>query len=225
MSLSWTPGNPARGTRAGRPSPSAAGPMASPPMGRGLTAGAPSSAARSGGRRIACAPFSQQAAGSAHALETGAVADTFTFNYGWTKPDPGASDDTWGDKLNADLDAIDAQVRAIADGFREGRQGPPGPQKKKGRRAPLARSPAQPARRALQGRQERPGGRRVRRGSSRLNGSRRSYRPPRGQATGEAAAWPTRPTTARCTRARAAPGRTSRTPTSPTGRRRSRLMR
>jgi hypothetical protein len=55
------------------------------------------------------------------------VADSYTANYNWTKPDPGASDDTWGDKLNADLDAIDAQVRGIEDGV-VGPEGPPGPQ-------------------------------------------------------------------------------------------------
>jgi len=54
------------------------------------------------------------------------MADTFTFNYGWTKPDPGASDDTWGDKLNADLDAIDTQLRTVANGV-VGPQGPQGP--------------------------------------------------------------------------------------------------
>jgi hypothetical protein len=57
------------------------------------------------------------------------MADAFTFNYNWTKPDPGASDDTWGDKLNADLDAIDAQLRTVADGVvgPQGPLGPPGP--------------------------------------------------------------------------------------------------
>lgn len=57
------------------------------------------------------------------------MADTFTANYNWRKPDPGASDDTWGDKLNVDLDAIDAQVKAIEDGVAgpPGPMGPPGP--------------------------------------------------------------------------------------------------
>lgn len=40
------------------------------------------------------------------------MAETLTANYGWTKPDPGASANTWGATLNADLDKIDAQVFA-----------------------------------------------------------------------------------------------------------------
>jgi microcystin-dependent protein len=42
------------------------------------------------------------------------VAETLTPTYGWTKPDPGASPNTWGATLNATTDKIDAQVAANA---------------------------------------------------------------------------------------------------------------
>lgn len=41
------------------------------------------------------------------------MADVPTANYGWVKPDPGASDNTWGQKLNSDLDGIDGVVKGI----------------------------------------------------------------------------------------------------------------
>lgn len=37
------------------------------------------------------------------------MAETLTVNFGWTKPDPGASANTWGTTLNATTDKIDAQ--------------------------------------------------------------------------------------------------------------------
>jgi hypothetical protein len=44
------------------------------------------------------------------------MADGVTANYGWIKPEVGASTSTWGAKLNTDLDQIDAQVFALGNG-------------------------------------------------------------------------------------------------------------
>jgi hypothetical protein len=63
------------------------------------------------------------------------VADSYTPNYNLIKPDPGASDDTWGDKLNADLDIIDGQLKAATNGT-TGPQGPQGPPGQKGDTGP-----------------------------------------------------------------------------------------
>lgn len=56
------------------------------------------------------------------------MADSSTANYGWTKPDIGASDDTWGGKINVDLDGIDSVVKGIeVRGMTPGPAGPQGP--------------------------------------------------------------------------------------------------
>lgn len=45
------------------------------------------------------------------------MAETTTVNYGWTKPDPGASPNTWGATQNATVDKVDAKVFANEQGL------------------------------------------------------------------------------------------------------------
>ena len=43
------------------------------------------------------------------------MVETTTVNYGWTKPEVGASIDNWGGYINSDLDGIDTTVKGVSN--------------------------------------------------------------------------------------------------------------
>jgi hypothetical protein len=46
--------------------------------------------------------------------------DTTTTNFGWIKPEVGGSDDTWGAKINSNLDAIDTAIHTLVQAIAGG---------------------------------------------------------------------------------------------------------
>ena len=67
------------------------------------------------------------------------MVDTYTPNLGLTKPDVGASDDTWGEKLNINFDILDTAIGegGVGEPGPIGPEGPQGPQGPQGEPGPI----------------------------------------------------------------------------------------